>query len=53
MMDIGVANPSAQGQAMIKTATALTNPYTQLGCGPTNPQTSSVRTAMANTMLTK
>jgi hypothetical protein len=25
MIDIGVANPSAHGQAMIKTATALSN----------------------------
>ncbi len=31
MMDIGVARPSAQGQAMISTATALISPYTQLG----------------------
>jgi hypothetical protein len=28
MMDIGVAKPSAQGQAMMSTATALMNQYT-------------------------
>jgi len=30
MIDIGVARPIAQGQAMISTATALTSPNTQL-----------------------
>jgi hypothetical protein len=34
MIDIGVAKPSAQGQAMIKTVTAATNPNAKRGCGP-------------------
>ena len=38
MMDMGVARPSAQGQAMISTATALTSPKTQRGSGPKRPQ---------------
>src|SRR3569832_1865041 len=38
IIDIGVASPNAQGQAMIRTATAFTKPYTQLGCGPNKPQ---------------
>ena len=32
--DIGVANPKAQGQAIINTATALTKAYTIAGSGP-------------------
>ena len=35
MMDIGVARPSAQGQAMIKTATAFTSACAKRGSGPT------------------
>jgi hypothetical protein len=34
MIDIGVAKPSAQGQAMIKTVTAATNPNAKRGGGP-------------------
>ena len=34
MIDIGVASPSAQGQAMISTATALRSPNPIAGGGP-------------------
>ena len=34
MTDIGVARPSAQGHAMISTATALTSACAKRGCGP-------------------
>src|SRR5262249_10231774 len=34
MIDIGVAKPSAQGQAMINTVTAATSPNAKRGCGP-------------------
>ncbi len=34
MIAIGVASPSAHGQAMISTATAFTNAYAKRGCGP-------------------
>ena len=53
MMDIGVARPKAQGQAMIRTATALTNPNTQLGSGPKNPHPMKVREDIAKTAATK
>ncbi len=53
MMDIGVARPSAQGQAMISTETALIKPYTQLGSGPKKPQPKKVSKAMLTTMTTK
>ena len=33
MIDIGVASPSAHGQAIISTATALTRPYASAGAG--------------------
>ena len=53
MIDIGVASPSAQGQAMIRTATALTSACAIRGSGPTRPQTMAVATAMAMTAGTK
>ena len=53
MMDIGVARPSAHGQAMISTETALTKPYTQLGSGPNRPHPNSVSKAIATTAVTK
>ena len=37
MMDIGVASPSAHGQAMISTATALTSACARRGSGPNGP----------------
>ncbi len=49
MIDIGVASPSAQGQAMISTATAFTIAYAIAGCGPTLPQTMNVITAVITT----
>ena len=39
MIDIGVASPSAQGQAMISTLTAATRPNAIRGSGPNNAQT--------------
>ncbi|MDT4880206.1 hypothetical protein FQZ97_1159380 [compost metagenome] len=53
MIDIGVARPSAQGQAMMSTATALTSPWVQLGAGPKKPHAKKVSTAMAMTAITK
>ncbi len=50
--DMGVASPSAQGQAMINTATALIRPNTQLGSGPNRPQASSVASATSTTSTT-
>ncbi len=38
MIDIGVASPSAQGQAMISTVTAATSPNASLGSGPQTDQ---------------
>ena len=38
IIDIGVASPNAQGQAIIKTETELIKPNTQLGSGPKKPQ---------------
>src|ERR1700680_4039126 len=38
MIDIGVARPSAQGQAMIRTLTAATSPNAILGSGPNQAQ---------------
>ena len=45
MIDIGVASPSAQGQAMISTATALTSAKPSAGGGPTTAHAAKVRTA--------
>ena len=53
MMDMGVARPKAQGQAMIRTATALIKPKTQLGSGPNKPQAKNVNSAIATTVTTK
>ena len=49
MIDIGVARPSAQGQAMISTATAFTIAYAIAGCGPTRPQMMNVMMAAMTT----
>ena len=38
MIDIGVARPRAQGQAMISTATALTRAWARRGSGPSSAQ---------------
>ena len=49
MIDIGVARPSAQGQAMISTATALTSAKPIAGGGPNSDHTTNVITAAAIT----
>ena len=49
MMDIGVASPSAHGQAMISTATALTIAWAKRGSGPTDTHATKVRSAIAIT----
>ena len=46
MMEMGVASPSAHGQAMMSTATALTIAYARRGSGPTNHQVANVINAM-------
>jgi hypothetical protein len=38
MMEIGVASPSAQGQAMMRTLTAATRAQASLGSGPKKNQ---------------
>ena len=38
MIDIGVARPSAQGQAMMSTLTAATRPNAMRGSGPNQAQ---------------
>ncbi|MCY1561486.1 hypothetical protein D9M68_987490 [compost metagenome] len=53
MIDMGVASPSAQGQAMISTATALMSACTQLGSGPSQPKTKKVSNAATTTPITK
>ena len=50
--DIGVARPSAQGQAMISTATALSTAYTHDGSGPNRPHTRKLLAATASTAST-
>ena len=52
-MDIGVASPSAQGQAMISTATALTSAWASRGSGPTSPQATNVSDGDRTTAGTK
>ena len=42
MIDIGVASPSAHGQAMISTATALSSPNPIAGGGPNSDQTTKL-----------
>ena len=49
MIDIGVASPSAQGQAMISTATALTSAWLIAGSGPHIDQTAKVTIAVSTT----
>ena len=47
MTDIGVASPSAHGQAMISTATALSTAYVHEARARTTPQTTKVSIATA------
>src|ERR1700719_3206445 len=49
MIDIGVASPSAQGQAMIRTLTAATRPNAIRGSGPNQTQAPKATTAAAIT----
>ena len=49
MIDIGVASPSAQGQAMISTAMALSSAWPTRGSGPTRLQVMKVTTAIRMT----
>jgi hypothetical protein len=51
MMDMGVANPRAQGPAMINTATALTKACANRGSGPNKIQATNVSTETAMTEL--
>ncbi len=49
MIDIGVARPSAHGQAMISTATALTSACARRGSGPSAAHAAKVSAAAATT----
>jgi Cu+-exporting ATPase len=49
MIDIGVARPSAHGQAMMRTATAFANPCAIRGSGPTTAHTTNVTAATTST----
>ena len=49
MIDIGVARPSAQGQAMISTETAARSACGSLGAGPTSAQATKATTAAPTT----
>jgi hypothetical protein len=53
MIDSGVARPSAQGQAMISTATAATSARVNAGAGPATNQIANVAIAIAMTTGTK
>ena len=52
MIDIGVASPSAQGQAMIRTLTAATMPKAIRGSGPNEAQTPNATMAATITIGT-
>ena len=49
MIDIGVARPSAQGQAMMSTLTAATRPNAMRGSGPNQAQAPKASSATAIT----
>ncbi len=51
--DIGVAKPNAQGHAIINTAMAFINPYTNAGSGPNLAQMKKVITEIITTIGTK
>src|SRR5262249_19316007 len=53
IIDIGVASPSAQGQAIMSTAIALTRAWAMRGEGPARLQTMKVTTAAPTTAGTK
>jgi hypothetical protein len=52
MIDIGVASPKAQGQAMISTLTAATMPKAKRGSGPNVAQAANAITATVITVGT-
>ena len=52
MIDIGVARPSAQGQAMMRTLTAATRPNAIRGSGPNQAQAPNASNATAITVGT-
>jgi hypothetical protein len=49
MIDMGVASPSAHGQAIIKTAIALTKAKARRGSGPIISHTKNVTSATPKT----
>ncbi len=49
MIDIGVASPNAQGQAIISTLTAATRPKAKRGSGPNVAQAANAISATAIT----
>src|SRR5258708_5307213 len=49
MIDIGVASPSAHGQAMIRTLTAATSPNAKRGSGPNMAHAAKARSATTST----
>ena len=53
MIETGVARPSAQGQAMIRTATAFTRAWARRGSGPQRSQTPNVAADKSATAGTK
>jgi hypothetical protein len=53
VIESGVARPSAQGQAMISTATAATRANTPAGGGPKTHHAAKVQIAIAMTAGTK
>ena len=53
MMDMGVANPRAQGHAIISTETAAIKACAMRGWGPTNAQMLKVTMDAPTTMGTK
>ena len=52
MIDIGVARPSAQGQAMMSTLTAATRPNAMRGSGPNQAQAPNAISATTMTIGT-
>ena len=53
MMDMGVAKPNAQGQAMIKTLMTAINPLDIAGAGPMRLHVTKAMSADNNTRGTK
>ena len=49
MIDMGVARPSAQGKAMMRTETAAIRPWARRGSGPQIAQTVNAITEISST----